>query len=1149
MSDHIEKIFPKGDYCIISQDDYFNSRVSHRSDLSQYNRKHQYIVFSQFEKGSTARIKENVIARLAYTVEHDCISKKLQSKLFREMLGDNTAWVVDSANKSYHYHIVLSKPIVPESDEDKELQRLLRIVFPFVDTSLIVEPHKLVRNPNGIRKIDKKKKITKEKPQKLLKKSPKQNYEQLIKKLIKLANELSTPSKIIATPPKIREPRFEDLEKDYENIVFSITQLIKHGYDLDNGHIKQCLDEMCKRIGKTRKKCVDDALRRIEDKKKKEIERQQELEKRKQSRPQSIGMDYQGEGHKRWVKNKLAQLDIIKYLYPFIRNLDQVKDCGNGEYENIRCIFPWHNDSTPSGFIKRGSDGVQYYYCNGCMKGEKPKNGCMKGEKPKDLLGLYMAIHQETFAQACIRAFGFSYREKCDYCENPVLFDSTNKCYNLDERTLHQCKKDSKKKITQHYSSLVQNNEPQVSFIEPDTSKYKKFEHLAKDIRELKEKEVLLFSAPTGSGKTYFLAQEIIRLCCKTSKCITVLTNSINSVKNIYNEIIFAAKSQGIDSPDVTKNVLGKVADDENYSSKRIGRVAIATYYSLGRKGHTNTPKSSVSDIGDPRKQLLGEDRILFCDEIQSLIEFCKVNEPLAARYYRTKDTYNKIQKCQVSTKNKDACTNCVMAYKRKAPDSKFQQSHFPNSFFEDSRENHQDCELITEIFDDLWNIKTYDNCEGVFTKMLEENINYELEKPRDIDKTKENDVIFSDFLRDLLSKLKYPQLSMSSPVNRETQQPIAPGEALKIDSSERSKQVMFYPQTCRVPHLKGYDILPLLQILQSEKIIMCSATIPDDTAKLLDDILPQKGWSFRLEEVDKEIVKFSAMFLTTKETLSQHTLVELAKALKEETIIVAKTKTEASAIYWSATETSKLYDGGQFIETIRGETEEHNKQILVTYLRSTLLTGLNFPNKNVMVVDCNSFFPQIICTAKTRDDRRIEMLKKLQLLITQSIGRLLRTTEEKRKIGVDDRNIVFVLHGIPTDLKLELDDRLFSRKETVSEIFVTKEKVYNSIRKAIEDARRTFQVKNYRAEEIEDKKQYANSRCKKHGRSALSKNQRKFVQPPDEKRFQNLMCKAWQHKGTWRQFYISANISRLKKNGKIDESQEMELRQIVEEK
>ncbi len=698
--------------------------------------------------------------------------------------------------------------------------------------------------------------------------------------------------------------------------------------------------------------------------------------------------------------------------------------------------------------------------------------------------------------------------------------------------------------------SLPKKKKQPVSFVEPDTSKYKKFEHLAKDIRELKEKEVLLFSAPTGTGKTFFIAQEIVRLCCTTDKLITVFTNSINSVDNIYNEVRSAARSQGIDSLDVTKNVLGKVADNENYNSKHIGRVAIATYYSLGRKGHTNAQKVSVSDIDDPRRQLINGDRILFCDEIQSLVEFCKVNEPLAARYYRNKDGYRKIQKCQVNTKNKDACANCVMAYKRMPPDEKFKKSHFPGSFFEEGRENHQKCELITELFDDLWSINTYDNCDqGLFTKMLEENINYELDKPRDVDNEKENDVIFAEYLSDLLSKLKYPQISMSMPTLKKTEQPIAPSEALKIDKSQRRKQVKFYPQACQVPHLKGYDILPLLQMLQASKIVMCSATIPDDTTKLLQDVLPKKNWSFRLEKVDKDIVQFSAIFLTTKETLSQHTLVALAKILDEETIIVAKTKTEANAIYWSATEKCKLYDGGQFIETIHGKTEKGEKKILVTYLRSTLLTGLNFPDKNVMILDCNSFFPQIICTAKTKEARRAEMLKKLQLLITQAIGRLLRTTPEKMKIGVDDRNIIFVLHGIPNDLELELDDRLFTRKKVIPEMFVTKKKPYESLRDAIDEARRFFQVSDYQAKEKEEQKQHASKQYKKFGRSALSQDQRKLVQTPNEKRFQKLMDKAQEHNGTWREFCISANMPRLKKNGNINIRQEKKLRKVIENK
>lgn len=1159
----------KHEFSLIWQEHTNGKAIVYKNcDLSQYNPNHEYITLALFKRNTVKRIQSNVLYRIGYTIEHDCISKELQEKIFLDTLG-NCAWQVDSANKSYHFHVVLSEGVKPGSDDDIELQRLFRTVFPFLDTKCITDCARLARNPNGIRKPKPEKGILEPRKQHLVNAGRRQNVKQLIKKLRGIAGDRKQPS--------IREPKFEgDTAKDTERIIYSVAQLIKCGYDLQEAHTRACIEEMCHRIGLCPQKCLVDAQTLNDE----EIAKAQQSKKRLEQQKTSPVTGGDVTAFSAWLDRKLRGLDMFNYIG--FREGNTPIDKGNGVYKHIRCVIPGHEDKTPSAHTVITDSGIQLYLCN-CQ------------DQPLDLIGLLTKVYGLSLPSACLKLFGFSFRESCDYCGNSVLFDSMNKCYELDEVTPHRCK--SKVQMTQqphteyssdHVASEIPEQTPEpIIFVEPDTTGYKDIEHIADDIRELDDNSILLFSAPTGTGKTYLYANEIVRMSLRTVTPITVLTNSTKSVQSMVREIKEAAERFGIHNIDVTNNVIGKLADD-TYKSNEIGQIAVTTYYRLGRKGHTNAPKVAASDIGDLRKQLI-KDRILFCDEIQSLVDFCKVNEPLSARYYRTKDTYNIIRNCQVSNKNKDACAKCIMAYKRKSPDSKYHKSSFPTSFFETDRENHQQCERITEMFPNLWDIGTYENCEGLYNKFLEESIIYELDEPREVDETKDDETVFAEYLEDLLGKLKYPQLSMVSPEHRATSQPVSPAQALEVAKDERRQVIKFPVQACQIPHLKGYDIMPILQMLQATKIVMCSATVPKEAIKLLGDVIPHKGWSMVTRSVDKVKVKYNATFLTTHEQLTQNTVTHICNDLKEEqAIIAAKTQAEARSIYWGASENATLYTSGEYKDTVsndeymrpndNGEKPAPYKPLLITYLRAAILTGLNFPDKNVMLIDCNSFYPQIICTERTREARMSEMLEKLETLIIQAMGRILRTNGKELERGqdydIDKRRLVFVLHGLPKDMRLKLDDRLFYEQRVVPERFMTVDKPYKSVIDAIKEARNGENVTDYKSQEIarkkaelEEKKAEANEQWLLTGSKGMSSKQRRLVtmtaaqkrahqknkraQKEAQQRkkcMSELTAKANDYKGKpWREFSRDTNLSRLRTQGKITKSDYEILMQIFD--
>ena len=674
-------------------------------------------------------------------------------------------------------------------------------------------------------------------------------------------------------------------------------------------------------------------------------------------------------------------------------------------------------------------------------------------------------------------------------------------------------------------NSLPEREKPPIEFVEPDTSDYKDIRHIVKDIDELSDRNILMFSAPTGTGKTYLYANEIVRMCYNDRDCkVTVLTNSIKSVDNIISKVRDAAKVQGMDI-DVTRNVSDRVTE-ETHDQLRVGQVAVATYASLGRKGHTNVAKPAATE-------LVKRDRVLFCDEIQALIDgVCKVNVPLASRFSKDKSTYRKVAKCPANRNRPNACASCIMAHKRESPD-RYNKLVFPKAFSDTDLDSNLKGELVTERFDDLWDVSTYANDGGVFNKFLDESISYELDKPREIDDSKEDALIFDEFLEDLLGKLKYPQLSMVSPQFQEDNEAVNPSKILEMEVSQRTSIVKFPDQPCQVPHLKGYDILPILQILQASKIVMCSATIPVDTEKLLKEVLSHKDWQLHIRHVNKVEVKFNATFLVTSKILSQNTQVEICKRLGHRTLIAAKTKDICNSIYrGSCGENVEKFANGDFEDTgrSRASQDSNRKRITITYLRSALLTGLDYPDKDVMILNCQSFYPQIVCTERDKDKRRAEMIRQLQTMITQAIGRVLRTSKENRELGYDNRRIVFLLHGL--DYSIEVNKELFESCPVVSERFITQNEKYQAICDAIDEARRGLVVSDHKAIEISEKQRKAQQQYMRTGKSRMSKSQRKHVDiTPSDKRLQKLIEKAKRHTGTWREFYKSNNLDRLSKS------------------
>lgn len=118
--------------------------------------------------------------------------------------------------------------------------------------------------------------------------------------------------------------------------------------------------------------------------------------------------------------------------------------------------------------------------------------------------------------------------------------------------------------------------------------------------------------------------------------------------------------------------------------------------------------------------------------------------------------------------------------------------------------------------------------------------------------------------------------------------------------------------------------------------------------------------------------------------------------------------------------------------ETSKQKDKDKTITIVVTYSRSAITRGANFPDVCFASIDCNQFLPTLavdgITEDSTKEEIKAKILFELQENLTQIVGRFLRTTQERipGKTIVDNRNIVLLLHGLPEEMQdFSIDSRL----------------------------------------------------------------------------------------------------------------------------
>lgn len=655
--------------------------------------------------------------------------------------------------------------------------------------------------------------------------------------------------------------------------------------------------------------------------------------------------------------------------------------------------------------------------------------------------------------------------------------------------------------------------------VEPQNENILNIRELNKKLSSLANNKILIFSSATGTGKSRLLAKQAVETA-KSGEKVTLITGSLDTVESLTDYVNKELKAKRLDIKVSANTSHNKT---ESNSQGKIHNIAITTYYYLGRMGETKY----TYHIADK----LTTDRVIYADEIQTLLQRSTINIPLATRYKKNKTTYSRLKKCPKQ------CSNCIIGYLRQSKDN-FGNQPFYNRFAAGSKDLHttKSKPIIKNLPSDIWDINTYKNYEGMFFRDIEQNLSFNVSKYIDFSE-KDDDIEFSHYIDSIIDHLAFPQLSMVSPTSEN--EPIRP-----CDADENTK----YPhQICNIPQLKGIDILPILQMLQAKRIVMASATVPEDLIKTLDLVTKEKDWKYEVYNNNEIPFTFNATFLTCQKKLSPYHQALLMKSLDSNNLFVTAKKSETieldSRARSNGVNEKEIYKKGIYEDSPvlrdRYKQESTLTKNTITYLRANLLTGVNRPDKNVMVIDCSGFHPQIVCTQRRLEDRKREIVKKLQILVTQAIGRLLRT-KERRISGEtikDNRPLVFLLHGLTFELKIER--QLFHKLTIVEETFLTSKKPYISCALAIKEALKENFIPNYKELELRDKRKKTTQKAINQGLNKLSPKNRQHVNQYEykkqrqkiklEKRLEKLFQEAENFQGTYREFYRNRNLNRLK--------------------
>jgi len=562
--------------------------------------------------------------------------------------------------------------------------------------------------------------------------------------------------------------------------------------------------------------------------------------------------------------------------------------------------------------------------------------------------------------------------------------------------------------------------------------------------------DVLLLTAPTGSGKSTEVAKKIAENYQKGERS-TFFAPTISLAKRMLQKI------RGFLPVDAWKNISlnisGQDEDGEETKIKTdsIKGIAISTYGYLGLSGDRPKLYKIASE--------LIKDRYVYCDEGQEICQKSSIFIPIAARYIRGASTYSLSAKCPIQARRGN-CDSCTMGFRKKDV-NKNNARHFYKDFDEAGLTLHTQKENISSFFsiqDALDPSKYHQAINTLFIQPITSQQDTSIEEIADGDNT----IDYFDFL---IRHMQNPHLRCEFCLD-EKGNPCAPTEA-------KTRPVL----PCEVPYLAGVSTIPYLQLLAAKKLVIMSATMPSELNAILRSISSKKTSAI---QISKTPLKFNISLFKMQKRLSIEKQYKLVKEIADsrpadEIMIVSATKQDYIKISQRLSNryADRLvkFEFREFLSAIEARTtpvfDMEMPKMYSTYSRSSVMEGFDFPKVVVCIVDMHQYIPRLALLARDEKSILADMLEEIGANIHQILGRLLRseTPINPNECRIEDRQIAILLHGVPERLQGFLINPLLinSLKEYKDGVFVScfEKKEVKSIASAIITAREGRNIKN----------------------------------------------------------------------------------------
>jgi hypothetical protein len=780
-------------------------------------------------------------------------------------------------------------------------------------------------------------------------------------------------------------------------------------------------------------------------------------------------------------KSTSKQTQEIEYLKGQITIFDilamfQVEIITDGNAQYIYCL--WHTD--------KGRPNCQI----NLQDSDLPSCHCYSCGANKDVIDTYMVL------------------AKCDFSKAIS-----------DLKALAQEK--HKQSETIEAAPTIQTEELQTLYTTCTLTEFKD------QIEKIREKSLVLFQGGTGIGKTFTMLLAMVYYALRGIPTV-LFCSTVAEARRVIEKLKGIAQKEGLAQTALSFITSRSVATEEEEQDQiaeplALRKIIVTTYGYLGRKGDTAS--------GYKLAHQMIEGRIVFCDEVQELWGKILVAYPLLARYVLSLahkmggGTYSRAVKCP-KTARKGECSKCTLAALRKSIDKQTHERKFYFDFSERTLATHiERDDLGVSSWDTLLNPQKYLHVNNtLFYQPLFFNCTYDLLADM-------NAQTYIEFLTHLAKHLYNAHIRNEYPIDKKEATPILPETILTMNELEQDT-VKFPVMACGIPTLCGVDLLGLLQFFggsvqsttpkgtKEEKfkgaksIIMSSATIPESFATLMAEIAEKKIWTLEHKELDEIPFKFDVTLLKTQRLLSNDRIAKLIIALdkirQEKAFVVTSRKSESDSLVIDLR--AVIPDKVVYFIRRDFETERATKGLktiiekyYVTYSRSAISRGEDFPEVNFLILDCQQFLPFAaiaeIHPLMSDKDKNDALIADIRQNITQVLGRLLRSLLARvpGQTIKDTRKIVVVIHGLPEGLlDFQVNPKLVFATQEVKETWLYPEsqqrqksdKITNSIIESICLALDGKSPRNF--EEIA--KQEAMEKVKSEGIENLSKKQREVT-------------------------------------------------------